>query len=87
MSSLDVLSDLDAALLQMRGETIDHIDKALARLDAGTYGVCRDCGEEIPVSRLRAIPFAERCRDCQDVAERARTTASKTRNRFEAPVA
>ncbi len=44
---------------------------ALARLDAGDYGNCVDCGEPIPERRLMAQPFAVRCLDCQERAERA----------------
>ncbi|HYF57648.1 MAG TPA: TraR/DksA C4-type zinc finger protein [Burkholderiaceae bacterium] len=43
---------------------------ALARLEAGDYGTCVDCGEEIPSARLEARPFAARCIACQERAER-----------------
>lgn len=43
---------------------------ALRRVDEGTYGVCVDCGIEIPFERLRANPMALRCVDCQIRAER-----------------
>jgi DnaK suppressor protein len=44
---------------------------ALARLDAGDYGVCADCGVDIPAPRLQAQPFAIRCIACQERRERA----------------
>ena len=44
---------------------------ALARLEAGDYGTCTDCGEPIPPARLAAQPFAVRCIACQERAERA----------------
>ncbi len=44
---------------------------ALARLDAGDYGTCIDCGEPIPAPRLQAQPFAIRCIACQERRERA----------------
>jgi len=44
--------------------------QALARLEAGEYGTCADCGEPIPTARLQAQPFAIRCIGCQDRAER-----------------
>ena len=44
---------------------------ALARLDSGDYGVCADCGEDIPAERLQAQPFAIRCTACQERRERA----------------
>ncbi|MGD9697035.1 MAG: TraR/DksA family transcriptional regulator [Thermoleophilia bacterium] len=45
---------------------------ALAAIEAGTYGVCVDCGEEIPEGRLRALPDAVRCVPCQRAASRRR---------------
>jgi RNA polymerase-binding transcription factor DksA len=44
---------------------------ALARLEAGDYGACVDCGDAIPAARLAAQPFAVRCIACQQRAERA----------------
>jgi DnaK suppressor protein len=40
------------------------IRQALARLDAGTYGLCVSCGEPIAAARLEALPFAARCINC-----------------------
>jgi DnaK suppressor protein len=44
---------------------------ALARLEAGDYGACINCGDAIPAARLAAQPFAVRCIPCQERAERA----------------
>ncbi len=63
--------DLDLALLQMRGETLSRIDAALRRLEAGTYGVCSDCEKPIAAERLGALPFAARCRPCEEAREAA----------------
>lgn len=41
------------------------VEDALARMHAGSYGVCTDCGEAIPSARLEAYPTAKRCRPCQ----------------------
>lgn len=43
-----------------------EVDNALARVDAGTYGVCEVCGRDIPAGRIEARPFATRCIDCAD---------------------
>jgi DnaK suppressor protein len=48
--------------------TIDAIDAALARLEAGTYGQCISCGTGIPVERLEFRPFAAACVTCQQRA-------------------
>jgi DnaK suppressor protein len=61
--------DIDLALLQINGEIVDRITDALARLEAGSYGACNECGEEIAEKRLRALPFAPRCRNCQEAFE------------------
>ena len=45
-------------------ETIERIDRALAKLDDGTYGRCDACGEEIPTGRLRALPESVLCLAC-----------------------
>ena len=46
--------------------------RARAAIAAGTYGICVDCGAEIPAGRLQAIPDAERCVSCQSLAARRR---------------
>ena len=61
--------DLDFALVQMQAQTLENITAALARLHAGEYGICHECEEEIPAVRLRALPFATRCRSCQETVE------------------
>ncbi len=48
-----------------------QVEAAIARLDAGSYGSCADCGVAIPVARLRVQPAATRCIACQERAERA----------------
>lgn len=70
--------DLDLALLQMRGETLARIDAALRRLEAGTYGLCGDCDQPIASERLRALPFAARCRPCEAAREAAVSRRSGT---------
>jgi DnaK suppressor protein len=55
----------------MRVETIERIDAALARLEAGQYGLCTECGADISEARLRALPFAVRCVDCEESREAA----------------
>lgn len=50
-------------------ESIRKIDQALKRLEEGNYGYCDECGEEISTERLKVIPFALLCRDCQEARE------------------
>ncbi len=50
-------------------QEVARIDAALQRIEAGTYGACVDCGAEIPLERLRALPFALRDTDCSEAYE------------------
>jgi RNA polymerase-binding protein DksA len=45
-------------------ETLDEVESALSKFDANTYGVCENCGKEIPAARLEAKPAAKYCIDC-----------------------
>ncbi|MGH9027326.1 MAG: TraR/DksA C4-type zinc finger protein [Acidimicrobiia bacterium] len=53
-------------------QTVEDIDDAIARMDAGKYGVCVSCGARIPVARLEVIPWTELCVDCKARGERRR---------------
>lgn len=57
--------DLGAALVEASARTVQSIQDALQRLRNGAYGRCLDCGSSIAPVRLQALPFAERCRECQ----------------------
>jgi DnaK suppressor protein len=70
-SEVDIQEDIEFALIQMKAETLNKIDAALRRLEEGTYGDCFECGEEIAEARLRALPFAVRCKDCEEARETA----------------
>jgi DnaK suppressor protein len=67
----DIQEDIEFALIQMKSETLNKINEALRRLDEGTYGNCFECGDEIAEARLRALPFAVRCKDCEEARETA----------------
>jgi DnaK suppressor protein len=82
----DFVSEVDFALMQMKSETLRQIDEALRRLEAGGYGECAECGTEIAPARLKALPFARRCLECQanqeqqaHAEERARLAEQLTR--------
>ena len=65
----DFVQEVDLALMQMKTETLKKIDQAILRLEVGTSGRCQECVAEIPAPRLRALPFAALCRDCQEETE------------------
>ena len=68
-SEADIQDEIEFALIQMKSETLNKVNDALARLEQGDYGNCFDCGEEIAEKRLRALPFAVRCKDCEEARE------------------
>ena len=70
-SEVDIQEDIEFALIQMKAETLNKINEALSRLEEGTYGHCFECGDEIAEARLRALPFAVRCKDCEEAREMA----------------
>lgn len=47
---------------------LDEVDGALARIEEGTYGICRNCGNEIPQARLDARPESTLCVECKSKA-------------------
>src|SRR5881397_2678486 len=65
-------ADREEASLEVLLAQQERVREALARLDAGTYGRCVECGNALPDERLEARPEAERCVDCQQRAEARR---------------
>ena len=68
-SEVDVQYAIGFALIEMKAETLKKIEAALRRLSEGTYGDCLECGDEIAEARLFALPFAVRCKDCEEAHE------------------
>lgn len=63
--------DILTTLSESERREVLQIDGALSRMDEGSYGVCVDCGQAIPVDRLQALPFTLRCENDQDAREKA----------------
>lgn len=53
-----------SGLLDGARDELQQVDDALARMDAGDYGRCANCGQSIPIARLRVRPFATLCVPC-----------------------
>jgi DnaK suppressor protein len=62
--------DVTVVTANMRSRTLKEIERALARCAGGTYGVCEACGEDISTNRLKAIPWARYCVNCQEQLSR-----------------
>src|SRR6185437_50438 len=54
-----------AGLIERAEYRLKAIAAALGRVDEGRYGTCEECGEDIPLERLKVLPFAAYCVDCQ----------------------
>ncbi|HYA26666.1 MAG TPA: TraR/DksA C4-type zinc finger protein [Thermodesulfovibrionales bacterium] len=68
-SVVDVSADINLRRLETHRQRLLGIDEALMKLREGSYGVCEDCGTEISAERLKVMPFAIYCRDCQEKRE------------------
>jgi len=60
-----------ARLGENQRRELQQIDAAIARIDAGEYGICKDCEQEIDPRRLAALPYALLCTECATRNERA----------------
>ena len=65
--------ETDASLIELAEDRLKAIDVALSRLERNRYGLCEGCGNEIPVVRLRALPFAIYCVRCRQKYEVTRS--------------
>lgn len=61
--------ELDMTLEEQARESLEQIERALQRIEDGTYGKCSNCGGEIPLARLEAMPEAELCLTCKEREE------------------
>ncbi len=71
--------DLHISLIDLAESRLRDAMSALARLEQGEFGICPECGDEISFERLRAVPMAARCVDCQQALE-GPTRSRMTRN-------
>lgn len=79
-SVTDFAQEMEFALMEMKAQTLTRIDEALLRVDQGTYGICDECEQEIAEARLKAVPFALLCIECQ-----SREEAMAAEERSQAP--
>jgi DnaK suppressor protein len=63
--TLGVAREHDLLLSAQARGAVEEIDRALAKMDAGTYGICERCGNPIPKARLKALPYAALCVACK----------------------
>ncbi len=81
----ELLKHVNARIIGNRSEEIDDIDSALNKLEEGTYGACEECGEDIPIKRLEAVPSALYCVPCQNEIDRRNKDESPRKERGGTP--
>ncbi len=69
-AAASVASEMSAAQQSQAHRMIRALNAAIARLEAGNFGQCLNCGQEIELKRLRALPWARYCVTCQELIER-----------------
>ena len=62
--------EVDESLGENAEQIVREIDRALGRIDGGTYGTCERCGKEIAAERLDAVPYATLCLSDKQIEER-----------------
>src|SRR5579875_94170 len=70
--------ELHASLIERSEERLKAIDAACVRLEENRYGLCEQCGNDISLERLRVLPFAILCIDCQENRESQRGSTGST---------
>jgi len=69
-AQVKLAGDVLTSLSESARREVMQIDAAIRRMDEGSYGECVDCGQEIPIERLRALPFTLRCQEDEEARER-----------------
>lgn len=76
-AALDSVQDeISSQLAEVESRELARIENALERMREGQYGICESCGNNIPMARLNALPYATLCIKCQRELEREGTTSS-----------
>lgn len=69
VNTSDSTEDINIALLAKHRKTLSDVRYALRKINNDDYGICEDCGEDIPDKRLLLVPTATLCVSCKEVAE------------------
>jgi RNA polymerase-binding protein DksA len=69
-ASVTLDREIDYTLEENAEHVLAAIDSALARIDEGSFGICRTCGRPIAEERLQALPYTTQCIDCKRREER-----------------
>jgi DnaK suppressor protein len=69
--------EVSTQLAELEARELNQVERALAKLKQGTYGLCEGCQKRIPISRLNALPFSTTCVECQREMELYGTWSSR----------
>ena len=69
-------SELEYRFVELGSKEFAQIERSLKRFENGEYGICDECGCQIPIARLKVLPFAERCVQCQQLNDDAQNRSS-----------
>jgi DnaK suppressor protein len=69
-SHVDVGKEMSFQMMSLRTSELKQIKEALQRIESKEYGICDECGSAIRFERLKAMPFAQLCINCQQDSER-----------------
>jgi DnaK suppressor protein len=75
----EMLLSIASSRNRSHGDVLHRVDKALRKLDEDPddFGQCEECGEEIPFGRMKAMPYAELCTECQRGHDAPKGTATR----------
>jgi len=73
-AAADYAAEMFGFLLEKQAGDLEQVERALQKIEQGTYGTCECCEKAITEKRLRAIPWARLCRQCQEKQDRSSAT-------------
>ncbi len=65
-AAADFSAEMFGMLLEKQAGTLEEVERALQKIETGEYGICEECGKQISAKRLKALPWAKYCIECQD---------------------
>jgi DnaK suppressor protein len=69
-ASDEISMEMSSQIASIETDELHSIEHALDMLRAGRYGECEDCGAQIPIARLQALPYTATCVKCQEFEEK-----------------
>jgi DnaK suppressor protein len=77
-ATADYASELFGALLERQSGTLEEVEYALEKMKNGEYGVCEMCEKNIPLKRIKALPWARFCLECQQKHDKQRNAVRRS---------